>query len=75
MANQMNYRRATRTRLFRRHGTNDINNESEHMTTDSAAQWLARHGGPPLPKNWKQVRKRKKERRKLEAKPDKPRVK
>ena len=53
-------------------GTVDVKDDSERLATDPAAQWLARHGGPPLPKGkgkhgWKHIRKRKKERRKREA--------
>ena len=65
---RMDFRRArTRGR-----GTANVKDNSEPLATDPAAQWLARHDGPPLTKGkgkhgWKQIRKRKKERRKREA--------
>jgi hypothetical protein len=65
---RMDFRRS-RTRG---HAMVNVKDNLEPLATDPAAQWLARHGGPPLPKgkgksDWKQIRKRKKERRKREA--------
>ena len=72
------WRRSTLARLLQRRGASDIDDKYER--TDEAAQWLARNGGPPLPKakekiarNWKRIRKRKKERREREGKPLKAR--
>ena len=68
---RMDFRR-TRTRG---RPTVNLKDNSEPLATDAAAQWLARHGGPPLPKGkgkhgWKHICKRKKERRKSEAAPE-----